>query len=98
MARGEIPPPPVGEDWPVGLTEAVVAAVPGVAGVAARELDAPKATMCLAEGASRRPSPTLGGGKWLASAPIAACFRTWPVAGLRTRQMPFRTRMVPTSP
>src|SRR5258708_7545429 len=98
MAPGEIPPPPVGEDWPVGLTEAVVAAVPGVAGVAARELDARKATMCLAEGASRRPSPTLGVGKWLASAPIAACCRTWPVAGLRPSRMPFGTLMVQTRP
>src|SRR5260370_10348082 len=98
MAPGELPPPAVGEDWPVGLNEAVVAAVPGVAGVAARELDARKATMCLAEGASRRPSPTLGVGKWLASAPIAACCRTWPVAGLRPSRMPFGTLMVQTRP
>jgi hypothetical protein len=43
--------------------------------------DAVKATTRFAEGASRRPSPTLGVGKWLAGTPIEACCRTVPVEG-----------------
>src|SRR5215472_1343566 len=61
------------------------------------ELYAPKATTRLADAARRRPSPTLGVGKWLASAPIEACWRIRPFAGLRPYSVPFRP-MVQTRP
>ena len=42
-----------------------------------------KATTRSAEGASKRPAPTEGVGKWFAGAPIVACSWTAPEAGLR---------------
>ena len=42
-----------------------------------------KATTRCAEGASRRPAPTEGVGKWFAGAPMAACSWTAPEVGLR---------------
>src|ERR1022692_3853624 len=60
----------------------VAAAVPGgAAGLVVEEPGAVavKATTWYAEGTSSRPSPTLGVGKWLASAPMDACCRTLPV-------------------
>ena len=66
-------------------------------GVAALWREAVKATTRLAAGASRRPSPTLGVGKWLAGTPIDACWRILPVAGLSPYRIPF-CPMVQISP
>ncbi len=42
-----------------------------------------KATTRSAEGASNRPAPTEGVGKWLAGAPMVACSRAVPEDGSR---------------
>src|SRR5260370_42179957 len=84
MAPADMRPPPAGGDCLLGgLPGAVVGGGTGVAEAAAPGPDAAKATTSLAAGASRRPSPTLGVGKWLAAAPpMDARCRTVPVAGL----------------
>ena len=55
------------------------------------------ATTCSAEGASRRPSPTLGVGKWLAGTPMDACCWTDPVVGSSPYSTP-SCPMVQTNP
>src|ERR1039457_7167646 len=83
------------------LPGGVVAAAPGVvtglavAGVA--RADAVKATTCSADAASRRPSPALGVGKWLAGTPTGARRPTRPVAGASQYRGPFWP-MVQTRP
>ena len=57
-----------------GGTVDVVAVLPA--------LDVENATIRFAEGASRRPVAMEGVGKWLAGAPMLACFETAPVDGL----------------
>jgi len=58
----------------------VVVAVRAAAGA---DDAAVKATTRSAEGASRRPAPTEGVGKWLAGAPMVARASTVPEVGLR---------------
>jgi len=84
------PPPeelPASEPKFMGAVVVVVVVVGAVAvalvvGVVATG-DAVKATTESAVGASRSPSPTLGVGKWLASDPMDALWRTAPVVGSR---------------
>src|SRR5215469_8534646 len=88
MAPGARPPPPDGVGCPAGPPPEASGA--GAVDAGADPLEpGPKATTFLAEGASRRSSPTLGVGKWLAGTPITACRRTAPVAGSRPYKTPF---------
>src|SRR6266851_8972157 len=76
MTPGDMAPPRAAAGWLLGSTVGTV--FPVVVGllVDGAGAVAVKATTWFAEAASRRPSPTLGVGKWLAGVPIDVCCRT----------------------
>jgi hypothetical protein len=72
MTQGLVPP-----DCDAGTVDVVVDCADIVVVVVVRAEVGPdeaarKATTCSAEGASRRPAPTEGVGKWFAGAPMVA--------------------------